>query len=627
MNRVALTAAALSLLACAGADLPEQIADSRIDGSEAADASARSDVLVRPDAEALACPQSADGAGRACGPDPVCATSCGGCAEGLACASGRCGCVGVCRPDQQCGQDGCGGSCGACASGLICGLDGRCTLRPPDCDPVANCGGRTCGDDGCGGVCGPCDAPNVCSGGQCVCAPACAPGQECGLDPLCGTVCGTCTADATCTADGRCVPNPPPPPPTDPPPPPPTDPPPPPPTDPPPVCDHDANCAGRPCGDDGCGGQCGECGPGADCAAGRCCPTVWRAPSSLARSGAVAVDPSTGNIVAVGRSADGPVIQTHDACDGAIIASGALALDPIGPESMPHGVHLSGNVAYVVGDSQRAAESTSVGFLAAVSLPDLRTLWAIPLGDPNVRNELWDITQGGAGGTLYTTGVVRPFEEFGRVLWSLLFSPTGETCEWGVFQPGFGRAVRARDGQVWYAGGSDQGLVGFTYPDNCQPFFGQCECPPTSSTVIPSPWGLYAEARGIAVFAGRGYMAGYMLQPEGSAGVVASFGPNTEGAITLMWDPTPRLDGFLTATSANDQLFLGATYDWDAVSYDTGRAALAVALDPPQQLLYTRELGVGVARGIATQGTGVYTIVARERDATLVKCTTLGQCP
>ena len=98
--------------------------------------------------------------GKDCG-DDGCGGSCGTCEAGLTCnASGQCVEEDVCDPvancvGKNCGDDGCGGICGVCGCGEQCesGL----------CDFIA-CEGKDCGPDGCGGSCGTCDDGNPCDG-------------------------------------------------------------------------------------------------------------------------------------------------------------------------------------------------------------------------------------------------------------------------------------------------------------------------------------------------------------------------------------------------------------------------------------------------------------------------------
>jgi len=224
--------------------------------------------------------------GKACGPDG-CGSTCGTCPAGGTCsADGQC--VPVCTPvceGKECGPDGCDGSCGTCPAGSSC-QGGACEAG---CVPV--CTGKECGDDGCGGLCGTCPAGEVCTAGTCApeCTPAC-DGKACGPDG-CGGDCGSCPKDFSCQ-DGLCVAQ--------------------------PdgcgnitsagMCQGDllkkcvANevvttdcaeagktcsfvpgagvydcvgaciplCAGKECGDDGCGGNCGVCAKGYDCEAGKC---------------------------------------------------------------------------------------------------------------------------------------------------------------------------------------------------------------------------------------------------------------------------------------------------------------------------------------------------------------------
>jgi len=182
--------------------------------------------------------------------------------------------------------DGTGGCDPACAAGEKC-VGGECVACEPDC------AGKACGDDGCGGSCGECAGEGICANGLCNSGPGCAieegPGcggcpceacvcaldafccdtqydqycvdaciGECGgcaTDPVegCGDGacadeedCGSCPADCGCEAGlaceaGACVEV---------------------------ICEVD--CADKVCGDDGCGGSCGECADGVDCVAGQC---------------------------------------------------------------------------------------------------------------------------------------------------------------------------------------------------------------------------------------------------------------------------------------------------------------------------------------------------------------------
>ena len=193
-------------------------------------------------------------AGRSCGPDG-CGGSCGVCACGEACVDGTC-VDGRCRQDGvtfECGTDACGTDCGACADSAARCVDHVCC--------VPDCAGKACGLDGCGGWCGVCDAGSWCLSGHCgpaVEVPGCAPREAPGcagcaceacvaaLDTYCqdsawDTVCADeCTNE--CGQACPCVPD----------------------------------CTNRDCGNDGCGGSCGDHGgtcPGEHevCFGGTCC--------------------------------------------------------------------------------------------------------------------------------------------------------------------------------------------------------------------------------------------------------------------------------------------------------------------------------------------------------------------
>ena len=294
-------------------------------------------VECTPDCEGKECGD--DGCGDVCGECPTaapicnegfkCVADCSPACEGMECGDDGCGGTcgecpgaapicneGICEPDctpdcegKECGDDGCGDVCGECPDATpICNEDGICE---PDCEP--DCTDLECGDDGCGGSCGECDEEgDVCLEGLCVfgdtcedmcgdsslsgdcfcddlctatgdccddvcefcpdtegcCEPQC-DGLECG-DDGCGGECGVCDANAECNVDGLCQ------------------------------CTEEAtvcgelccdgsdicfedvcctpDCEGKDCGDDGCGGSCGECGAEwEECAEGACeelCPDL-----------------------------------------------------------------------------------------------------------------------------------------------------------------------------------------------------------------------------------------------------------------------------------------------------------------------------------------------------------------
>ncbi len=218
------------------------------------------------------------------------------CPQGTECKGGECQCVPDCK-GKDCGDDGCGGSCGGCEPVETCSL-GKCTVQCQDdcgkeglfecfgvgyhlcgyfdgdlcldwgmvipCAPFApckdgdcvcqpQCQGKQCGSDGCGGVCGLCPAGTTCTNGQCAaaCQDECAPS---GFSSCLGDgyrVCGLYDDDAcldwgewvACAFNEDCVNG---------------------------KCICQPQCAGKQCGDDGCGGTCGKCVPGFSCTAGTC---------------------------------------------------------------------------------------------------------------------------------------------------------------------------------------------------------------------------------------------------------------------------------------------------------------------------------------------------------------------
>lgn len=205
--------------------------------------------------------------------DPDCTKTMGVTAKvAPACLSGQCDMTGHCAPctpdcaGKSCGSDGCGGVClptgaepttgptapsgGGCLANGQC-VDGVCT------DPCAGtrklaCETHNCGPDNCGGSCGTCSNGDSCLSG--VCGKPNTPPADNSCKNRCGGVAPSgCACDAHCGDANRnnccadkatacCVPQ----------------------------------CTNKTCGSDGCGGECGVCGPDTFCSLGtsQCAPTA-----------------------------------------------------------------------------------------------------------------------------------------------------------------------------------------------------------------------------------------------------------------------------------------------------------------------------------------------------------------
>jgi hypothetical protein len=165
------------------------------------------------------------------------------CGEGEICVGGVCE---VCTPDcegKQCGSDGCGGQCGECAGQCV---EGLCHAGP-GCEEGEGpgCGGCACEACVCemDSFCCETAWDGICVG-ECIAdCGGCATIESCG-DGTCDGIetCSNCPSDCAC-AEGT-------------------------------TCFNGACCTpwcgGHNCGDDGCGGSCGECEEGLQCMEGAC---------------------------------------------------------------------------------------------------------------------------------------------------------------------------------------------------------------------------------------------------------------------------------------------------------------------------------------------------------------------
>jgi hypothetical protein len=148
-----------------------------------------------------------------CDNDKIIYTKCEyGCSENKCAES----CIPDCT-DKECGDNGCGGNCGYCEENYKCEKN-KCVYNsscgnynceegedyqncPSDCACQPNCNNKECGDNDCGGTCGECNYYESCSNGKCVtsCSPNCN-GKECG-DDGCGGSCGICSDEEFCVSE------------------------------------------------------------------------------------------------------------------------------------------------------------------------------------------------------------------------------------------------------------------------------------------------------------------------------------------------------------------------------------------------------------------------------------------
>lgn len=200
-----------------------------------------------------------------CGKDGEPCKDCSATAE--ACIDNDCHCKPTCA-GKQCGSDGCGDICGTCPYGSKCDAAGMCLVV---------CGDEVCGTGedkcncpaDCAGGCAGCCAGGTCKSGEgdfecgqvgevcldctmtqesCVnhaCQCQCGDGMCCSSETCqnCPQDCGDCCGDGMCNfGEDQCSC----------------------------VTDCGFPCAGKQCGPDGCGGNCGLCPGGESCDQGKC---------------------------------------------------------------------------------------------------------------------------------------------------------------------------------------------------------------------------------------------------------------------------------------------------------------------------------------------------------------------
>ncbi len=172
--------------------------------------------------------------------------TCGSCGDEEVCTANMCEVVSA-ECAEACAGMICGEVdgcvCGECGDGEICAMDGtECKAEPEGCEDT--CGDKVCGTfDGC--ECGACGEGEECSEDGMTCETICEP--MCAADGTpyeCGDDgCGGSCGDCPAGDQYACDAN---------------------------MCVCTPDCDGKDCGSDGCGGTCGECPEGESCSSNAC---------------------------------------------------------------------------------------------------------------------------------------------------------------------------------------------------------------------------------------------------------------------------------------------------------------------------------------------------------------------
>ncbi|MEZ4391706.1 MAG: hypothetical protein R3A48_11465 [Polyangiales bacterium] len=436
------------------------------------------------------------------------------------------------------------------------------------------------------------------------------------------------------------------------------------------TCRCEANCAGRSCGDDGCGGSCGSCpgslsciggacgceagttacagvccAAGLACVSGRCCAPSWRRTFSgvfaegLSRA-------SDGTLWIAGRvgapasfvTGDRAWISSLDACGTLTSQTSWL------PSSMPRATatHIATRTTARVPSSPLAivgfggADGNLDGLVSTLMTSPVRVTRDITLPASGSDDLYWQSTQS-PDGLLWSAGQTN--SQVGTCASVSLASPsTGTVCTWNIFSScigggTFGTSI-GHDGGVWFTGAHGNSAFVARYPSfGCAATPG-CTCAPTLVREFGAPGTVSTTGRSVVAGSARTLVAGYaFLNGTDAAAVV--MGVTADGTVSFgsPWNPTTIGDAFLGAAfvdGPSPTLYAVGLRGWDGLG-NTAFAQGVLAAYDANTLTQRWVVSVPNAGGcwgvVGDDAGGVIVACGGSTSSTVRRCTSAGVCP
>lgn len=329
-----------------------------------------------------------------------------------------------------------------------------------------------------------------------------------------------------------------------------------------------------------------------------------------------------------GHADDAPLLMSLDACDGATIASRALA-DPqllFGAAAM--GMTRVGNDLLVGGLQGSRPEDNPQGFYARVSAQDLSLRWLTPLLGNGPLSNVWGLGVDGQGRVLMVGETPEPG------MWLLQGSPDiPDACGWTYATPGRGRAATAIGGSVWMTGALGADVAILAVGPDCGPVVPPgCVCPPLYERRVSPFGGNFAEGRALAEGPDGVYVAGFgnsLDAPGDFAGALYRARTDVDPQLVATWNATPAGDAFMGVAIVGGRAYVSAVsgLPGDFSSFDVGETGHLLIYElATGMLLRDTVLGQGLPRAVGAVGDGVVVILAHDLDAEIVRCTLEGDC-
>ena len=397
------------------------------------------------------------------------------------------------------------------------------------------------------------------------------------------------------------------------------------------------DCAGRECGDDGCGDTCAPgCASTSSCIAGTCepiCAEAWTTTLPGVSSGRMLwVD---GRLYVAGSTAASGWVGELDACDGSVDDQVGGVAPAAATSAKLFSLALIGAELYAFGDLVTATDPGN-GLYARVARDGLEVDWSAPLYGSADVDEGWDIVATLSGnlwmvGTAGTAASASP--------WAIKGNDAGQACGFAPMAGNGGARALAVAGDNVYIGLTVDGSAHIVrFLDGDCATSSPCPCTPSWTSPAITVGSIYTEPLHMILADGSAYLGGYAADsatPDDAYAFVVRVDLGT-GAVTgsYTWNPTAAIDAFGAMARDGANVYVVGVHGWDgSASFASGTATLHAIPHPlagsssPAAWIHNLA-SVDVFLGVAVDGAGwVYAAGPAGADSVVLRCTTAGTCP
>jgi hypothetical protein len=438
------------------------------------------------------------------------------------------------------------------------------------------------------------------------------------------------------------------------------------------------SCAGRVCGDDGCGGACGPCpsprvcapdgsacgcpaganpcggtccAAGEACVSGRCCPSAWRTSVPGVQLQSIARD-SGGALVLAGRAGselalmdgDRAVLVTLDACG---TLSGQQTLTPAGSSRAGLSAVATRTSARTISSPLAVAgfvQGATVDVDGVVMTLGGSRLPASVMTDTTIRVAGSSDYHHGAvqvgDGSVWTAATAQYLIAPSCALAAVTPGPGGSSCARPLFSPCTSDAAYSvgigHDERVWLVGiHGSQAFASLFDPTACAGA-SACTCAPARAPIEIRPSGTsFAGWRAVVAGPSRTFVAGFGgLSSTDIGALVGAIDGSGTIQVSALSNPTRLGDGYFgVAYGPSDRgplVYASGLRNWNLTAPPSGSPGVLAAYDAATLALRWELVvpGAGHCPAVAVDDAGgVLVVCTGPAGSTVRRCSPAGTCP